>query len=156
MISTVHPPEGFKDESTRQGARHPYRSGGRLQITVYHHFFFEKVENCCIPLAMSTPCPHSHSQSSRCLRGSGPQDPLVDQPVSSSSSTCSKAPSSLLSRTSRSADMAGRGGQASRRGPACQWSSCRVAVLRLVGDGRRRVATSASARPLQQAPGLVL
>ena len=149
MISTVHSPEGFKDESTRQGARHPYRSGGRLQIT---DSFLKKLGNRCTPLAMSTPCPHPHSQSSRCLRGSGPQDPLVDQPVSSSSSTCSKAPSSLLSRTSRSADMAGRGGQASRRGPACQWSSCRVAVLRLVGDGRRRVATSASARPLQQAP----
>ena len=113
-------------------------SGGRLQIT---DSFLKKLGNRCTPLAMSTPCPHPHSQSSRCLRGSSPQAPLVDQPLSSSS-TCSKAPSSLLSRNSRSADMAGPGRPGSTlwaRVPDCQWSSCRVAVSRL-GNGRRRVA----------------
>ena len=54
MISTVHPPEGFKDESTRQGARHPYRSGGRLQITVYHLFFLQKLKTA----VYHWPCRH--------------------------------------------------------------------------------------------------
>jgi hypothetical protein len=140
----MHPSKDFEDEmSMRQWRQWDIHIRGqtakcKLLYTDIQYFSWGEITVSFLTMLMQ--CRHHvHTCNHRCLRGSGPRPLLVDRPfVVVNLSSWLLLVSSPHEQQYRVPTWRASVARFHVAGPACQWSSCRVAVC-----GRRRVTPAA-------------